>query len=298
MPTLPATPSHDARITAPLLLGALWNWCLYGALIVQCLFAIFLLETAQTALSCADLFYWFISGYDNPAHLTSPYMGAIDVPIIASVVSLVVQFFYAYRIWILSAKQSGWFCLLICLFSTIDAAAAFTGGIYTHIHDKFAHGGKLKAIGIIWLIGNAISDILIASAMFYHLAKRRKDVNGVFGDHALVKIVSASVGVLSVLLILIYPLENWYICPKTVRYMPLFCLESTYSNTLLVSLNNRISIRRTATIQGVANRTPAVNPTPAPRPRSSTYITLMEIEQPPTAYKLYPRGEREWESRP
>lgn len=85
-------------------------------------FAIFLLETAQTALSCADLFYWFISGFDNPAHLTSPYMGPFDVPIIASVVSLVVQFFYAYRIWILSAKQSGWFCLLICLVSRSRAS--------------------------------------------------------------------------------------------------------------------------------------------------------------------------------
>jgi hypothetical protein len=60
----------------------------------------------------------------------------------------------------------------------------------------------------IWLIGNTLSDLLIASAMIYHvngqisfrvdrsklttflqLQKRRRDLGGLFSDHALLRIV-------------------------------------------------------------------------------------------------------------
>jgi hypothetical protein len=73
------------------------------------------LETVQTALNGLDLHYWFISGYGNLKHLASPFASAFDVPIIESVVSLVVEFFFAYRIWILSAEKARLFCFLICL---------------------------------------------------------------------------------------------------------------------------------------------------------------------------------------
>jgi hypothetical protein len=79
---------------------------------------VFLLETLQTALTGADIYYWFISGYGDMKHLTSPFASAFDVPIIESVVSLSVEVFFAYRIWVLSSassRRSGWFCLLICL---------------------------------------------------------------------------------------------------------------------------------------------------------------------------------------
>ncbi|KAI0270138.1 hypothetical protein BGY98DRAFT_1100893 [Russula aff. rugulosa BPL654] len=65
MATLPPIPPHIARITAPLLFGDLWNWGLYGVLLVQTLYTVFLLETVQTALSGADLYYWFAAGFGD-----------------------------------------------------------------------------------------------------------------------------------------------------------------------------------------------------------------------------------------
>ena len=85
-------------------------------------YIVFLLETLQTALSGGDLYYWFISGFGDIRHLASPFASAFDVPIIESVVSLIVEIYFAYRIWMLSAKQSGWFCLLICLVGQSHAA--------------------------------------------------------------------------------------------------------------------------------------------------------------------------------
>jgi hypothetical protein len=76
---------------------------------------IFFIETVQTVLSGADMYFWFVSGFGKVDRLSSFVTAFFAVPIIEAVVSLIVQFFYAYRIWLLSAKKSRWLCLIICL---------------------------------------------------------------------------------------------------------------------------------------------------------------------------------------
>jgi hypothetical protein len=80
-------------------------------------FAIFLLETLQTALSGADVYYWFASDFGNINRLQDPYASAFDVPIIGSIVSGTVQFFFVYRVWVLSDKKSWRYCALITVVS-------------------------------------------------------------------------------------------------------------------------------------------------------------------------------------
>ncbi|KAH9064367.1 hypothetical protein EDB87DRAFT_1598574 [Lactarius vividus] len=113
----------------PNLLGTVWNWTLYGVLVVQTyvygynfpddrtplkllVCAVFLIESLQTALTGADLYYWFVSGFGNLERLTSPYASPFDV-------SLIVQFFFVYRIWVLSGRTSWLLCLIICLVSQV-----------------------------------------------------------------------------------------------------------------------------------------------------------------------------------
>jgi hypothetical protein len=78
-------------------------------------YIVFFLETVQTTLSGADLYYWFAAGFGNVEQLTTPYASPFDVPIMGSLVSLSVQFFFMYRIWVLSEKRSWWLCVIICL---------------------------------------------------------------------------------------------------------------------------------------------------------------------------------------
>jgi hypothetical protein len=68
-------------------------------------YTVFLLETVQTALTGADVYYWFAFGYGDLNRLATPFASAIDVPIMEPIVSAMVQFFYAYRVWILSNKS-------------------------------------------------------------------------------------------------------------------------------------------------------------------------------------------------
>ena len=78
-------------------------------------YTIFFLESLQTTLSGADLYYWFVSGFGDLGHLDNPYASAFDIPMIGSFVSLSVQYYFAYRIWVLSLKESRRLCLIICL---------------------------------------------------------------------------------------------------------------------------------------------------------------------------------------
>ncbi|KAH9064357.1 hypothetical protein EDB87DRAFT_1540349, partial [Lactarius vividus] len=61
-------------------------------------YSVFLVEIMQTALTGTDLYHWF-SGFGNVEHL-SHHLFEFNVPIIDSVISLTVQLFFVYRIWI------------------------------------------------------------------------------------------------------------------------------------------------------------------------------------------------------
>jgi predicted membrane protein len=91
-------------------------------------YGIFILETVQTVLSGADLYFWFAAGIsanllgDNDIFFTplyiTPFASFFDIQIVGSVISLSVQLFFVYRIRVLSRlceKRSRWLCIIICL---------------------------------------------------------------------------------------------------------------------------------------------------------------------------------------
>ncbi len=77
------------------------------------MYAVFLFETLQTALSGGDVYYWFASGFGKLDHLLDPYASAFDVPIMGSIISGTVQIFFAYRVWVLSDRKARWYCVTI-----------------------------------------------------------------------------------------------------------------------------------------------------------------------------------------
>ena len=79
----------------------------------------FFIETLQTALTGADVYFWFISGFGQVDRLRDPYAAAFDVPIIGSIVSGIVQFFFVYRVWVLSDRKSWRYCVLISVVSRL-----------------------------------------------------------------------------------------------------------------------------------------------------------------------------------
>ncbi|KAH9001846.1 hypothetical protein EDB86DRAFT_3074616 [Lactarius hatsudake] len=270
-PVLP----NIAEITAPLLLGSVWNWTLYGVLITQfyvytynfpnddkrlkfLAYGIFLLETVQSGLALADLYYWFASGFGDIRHLASPHLSVWDGPLLGGVVSLTVQFFFVYRIWVLSSRESWWLCLLISL---------------------------------IWLIGSVLADGLIAISMLYHLEKRRTDGGGFFSNHAMSRIVrltvetnllTTAVTIIALVLVVVKPDKDWYTCPTAI-------MGKLYSNALLASLNNRIAIRE-GPERRAAIRSPSESATlsSATRSKGTSDFIHFQLEMPPPPLRLMP----------
>jgi len=82
----------------------------------------------------------------------------------------------------------------------------------------------------------------------------------------------ATVSVISLFLVAVYPWKNWYLCPT-------FLLGKLYSNTLLVSLNNRISIRDTYSAHGgVVDCLVVTTPRSGSAPGATTETMISETE--------------------
>jgi hypothetical protein len=77
---------------------------------------VFLLETVQTALTGADIYYWFMVGFGDLEGLKKSRFSPIDIPTMDAFISLTVQVFFCYRIWTLS-KRLWWFCIVVVVVS-------------------------------------------------------------------------------------------------------------------------------------------------------------------------------------
>jgi uncharacterized membrane protein len=77
------------------------------------------LETVQSGLSLADLFHLDFMGSAHNLVKDSPLSPWVGPILVGSVAAVVVQLFFAYRIWVLSNKKLWWLCLTISFVSPL-----------------------------------------------------------------------------------------------------------------------------------------------------------------------------------
>jgi hypothetical protein len=82
-------------------------------------------ETVQTALTGCDVYYWFIAGFGDVERLSHSHFAPVDVPLIGAFISLVVQEYFCYRIWVLKNKRFSWICWVIAVVSVPIIPAFF-----------------------------------------------------------------------------------------------------------------------------------------------------------------------------
>ncbi|KAH9040568.1 hypothetical protein EDB84DRAFT_1475697 [Lactarius hengduanensis] len=122
---------------------------------------VFLVETIQTALSGADMYYWFVAGFGNPERLGKSHFIAVDIPIVGTIISFIVQGYFCYRIWVLNSRSS-WICWIIAVAAVTQSAAGMWASIKPLTTGKFPIS---KTIPYLWAISSALADILIVVAM-------------------------------------------------------------------------------------------------------------------------------------
>ncbi|KAI9445942.1 hypothetical protein H4582DRAFT_2093716 [Lactarius indigo] len=248
----PSASPDIKKIASPLLFGPLCNWALFGVLCVQfyvysynfpkdrrsvkfLAYFVFLLETAQTALNGADVYYWFIAGFGDVERLGNSHFAPIDIPIITVVIALVVQAYFCYRIWVLTRRS--WICWVIAVCTVTQSVGGVWAGIKSFMAGKYAVS---KAGIYLWSTSSATADILIAVAMMLLLRK----TTGKLCNFILVRVIrltietnalTASAVVMTLVLYVAFPDDIYYAYTAIIGKL--------YSNTLFVSLNNRIYFR-------------------------------------------------------
>jgi len=200
---------------------------------------VFALETVQTALTGADVHYWFLSGFGDAERLKSSHYAPIDIAITDAIISLIVQEYFCYRIWTLNRRS--WFCLIIAVTAVAQSIGAAWGGFRSLVVGKYAVS---RAALYLWSLPSALADIMIAGAMTMLLIQTRTG-EGRFTSFVLIRVVrltietnalTASVAIASFVLFVAFPNEIYYTFTAGI-------IGKMYSNTLLVTLNNRIYFR-------------------------------------------------------
>ncbi|KAK0451660.1 hypothetical protein EV421DRAFT_2031407 [Armillaria borealis] len=255
-----------AELTGPYIVGALLNWGLFGTLSVQLylyylafpndrrftkylVYGIYVIELVQTVLVAHDLFAMLGYGFGDVDALTRINFRWLIVPIMSAVAACVGQFFYAYRIFVLSkSRKIAIFIICVSLTSSVAAMIkgtySFQAGNTTKLNNRKTH-----IVAGIWCGAAALCDILIAIYMTYYassfsfLLMRR---NSCFRrtQMLITKIirltietgsVTAIVSLLSYILYIAFPHQTFYIAPALL-------VPKLYANAIYMVLNSRFQI--------------------------------------------------------
>ena len=104
-----------------------------------------MVETTQTALSGANVYYWFISGFGDFERLTNSHYAPIAIPIITGIISFIVQMYFCHRIWTLT--RNVWLCTAIIVVCVSDPPRVVGCLTFLDIDiDDFNNGGIMGGL--------------------------------------------------------------------------------------------------------------------------------------------------------
>ncbi|KAE9391406.1 hypothetical protein BT96DRAFT_925313 [Gymnopus androsaceus JB14] len=140
----------------------------FKAPVIVCV-SICIADTIATGMWSYD---WAVANYGNPAALAFTYWALPAEPSFYGTCGLIVQLFYAWRIWTMSLRKNwilpivigclsilGW-CILCWVVHTIAT------------HSLLSQLDLLLPVLYIWLGGSAAADVIITGSMIYYLDLR------------------------------------------------------------------------------------------------------------------------------
>lgn len=269
MAAVPGIPPNIGAIAGPTLLGFMFEYAFFAILcllvydyfssfpddkIVSKLvvYSLFAITLTQTVLLTVDAWRMFATGYGNPLELLTVGFIWFSVPVTTSVVSMIVQIFFAYRLYLLSKS---W--LLGGFITCVSLTQGITGivsGSQAHRINNFALLPTQAFVGTItWLTGSAVCDVIIAVSMIYFLSSRDtgfKETHNIIRRLVLLTIetgsVTAFLAIVTIVLFGVFPGQTYYTTPSIV-------MANSYAISAVVIFNNRTHFRRGASAGGASN---------------------------------------------
>ncbi|KAI0337920.1 hypothetical protein BDW22DRAFT_834651 [Trametopsis cervina] len=237
----------------PIYIGVVFNILLFGIMLTQTYLYfntykrdkawmkllvgfLVLCDTLNTGFDIALPYVPLISQYGDQSVLNNATWIARTDPAMTAIIALVVQWFFAWRIKVLTTNYPTVVLIVICSF------AQFCGGIGTAIAvgivPQFSSFQKFKVIVIIWLGFSALADALIMFGLVWHLRKNRTGFAKT--DDTINRIIRLTVqtGMLTTVCALV-DLILYLASPTGVHLIFNLPLSKLHTNSLMSSLNSR-----------------------------------------------------------
>jgi hypothetical protein len=205
--------------------------CLVGGIVI--------LEILQNCLAARDAFRNFGTGWGNMYELDAVGWLWFSVPVLSSIITITTQFFYAWRIYVLSKYP--YLPIIVMLLSLAQGGAGIYSGAIAHIIGYFSGlQAKTFRTTAVWLGGTALCDVVIATSMIYYLNRSKTGFRAT--SVLLTKFIRVTVetgavcaafAILDLAFYLRFEENNYHLAPALV-------LSKFYSNSLLVLLNARV----------------------------------------------------------
>ncbi|KAF8963239.1 hypothetical protein BDZ97DRAFT_1821207 [Flammula alnicola] len=257
------------------MVGICLNWGFMGVLAVQTyiyhlnfpndtraikalVYGLVLLDMLQTGMVTADAFHWFVFGFGNMKQLDDTFLNSWDVPMLDAIVSLIVQSFYSWRIYIL--RRSFIFPVIIGMISLCQCGAGIAVAVQvcdtlvtlrtTHFLCSMLQAHKLGHLSLIstevgsqttWLVGATVADVSITAVLSWTLLRSRGRVhensrgmiNRIVSLTVETNSITALTAVIALILFLGVPQHSTLVVPPTA------IMGKLYTNCLIAVLNNR-----------------------------------------------------------
>ncbi|ESK85588.1 hypothetical protein Moror_10002 [Moniliophthora roreri MCA 2997] len=273
-------------LAAPLLLGYMLNWGLYGVLSVQVylywtafpndvllaqilVYGLYLLETTQTVSLTYNAFQSFVFGFGSFASLNRINHVWLDTYLLDGLVGSVFQLYFANRIHNLLSRSKiipGIIVLLsfVQLGGSICSAVAIKNiGVFSaNPGESYVQMRTGPLFGLLWVIPCMVVDILIAVTMVYALSRYDTTFRQTRGLVRRLSQLAMQTGVLIAVISLIQPLFFFLFPGEAYHIVPALVIGKLYSNSLLVTFNSRIQIQGARGTKSNINVTPNQNQNP------------------------------------
>ncbi|KAI0807597.1 hypothetical protein C8Q74DRAFT_75532 [Fomes fomentarius] len=182
-------PADVALLAGPQLFGHLFNYGLFGILTIQVYFyhlafptdptrlkvliyTLYIVECIQVILASHDAYKVLGEGWGDIDALTKVHYQWIDSQMITGIVSAIVQCYFSWRIYVLSTSAT--LAAFISFVALTQGCAAIVSGVRSHMLDDNSRlQEETLPSSIVWLVGSATCDILIAGCMLYFLMRGR-----------------------------------------------------------------------------------------------------------------------------
>ncbi|VDC04861.1 unnamed protein product [Peniophora sp. CBMAI 1063] len=259
-----ALQADPKTIVGPLFVGNILNWLLLGSLAVQLyiylntkqrqqdpiwiqslVYGVFVLDLVQTVTGTHACWFYAIESWGNTAVIINviPW-SAPTIPIFDGLIALLVQSFYAWRIWTLTRVQ--WIRLpvvLIVLVALMQCAAGWASSITVYVSS-----GSVSSLPVIqssidvWLAGSFANDMIIAACMIGLLYQARTQspwaqsqslYDRLIANTVQTGLLTAVVAGVDLFLWEHYKTQNFHLATA-------YILGKLYSNSFLSTLNGRV----------------------------------------------------------